>query len=199
MPIEKTKSTDTTAAGLVARTGASERGGAGGVFTVTCYDKDGNLKWEEKTHNTVMQTGLQSMNNVYFDATTQITSWYVGLITGPAASTTITDTQTLASHGTTGGGGWTENTSYSGNRKLANFGTGGTLANPSVISNSGSAASFTMTGSATIAGAFLCNVEDKTNNVGTLFSAADFQSPGDRSVVTDDILNVTYTFSLTGT
>ena len=50
MPIEKTKSTDTTAAGLVARTGASERGGAGGVFTVTCYDKDGNLKWEEKTH-----------------------------------------------------------------------------------------------------------------------------------------------------
>ena len=31
---------------------------------------------------------------------------------------------------------------------------------------------------------------------GTLFSAADFSSPGDRSVVSGDILNVTYTFSL---
>jgi hypothetical protein len=31
-----------------------------------------------------------------------------------------------------------------------------------------------------------------------LFSAADFQSPGDRSVVSGDTLNVTYTFSLAG-
>jgi hypothetical protein len=29
-----------------------------------------------------------------------------------------------------------------------------------------------------------------------LFSAADFQAPGDRSVVSGDVLNVTYQFSL---
>jgi hypothetical protein len=29
-----------------------------------------------------------------------------------------------------------------------------------------------------------------------LFSASDFQSPGDRTVVSGDTLNVTYTFSL---
>jgi hypothetical protein len=31
---------------------------------------------------------------------------------------------------------------------------------------------------------------------GILFSEADFQSPGDRVVVSGDTLNVTYTFSL---
>ena len=62
MPIEKTKSTDTAAAGLVAKTGASERGGAGGVFTVTCFDKDGNLKWEEKSHNLVVNDRVIARN-----------------------------------------------------------------------------------------------------------------------------------------
>ena len=36
----------------------------------------------------------------------------------------------------------------------------------------------------------------KSGSTGTLFSAADFSSPGDRSVVNGDTLNVTYTFSL---
>jgi hypothetical protein len=31
---------------------------------------------------------------------------------------------------------------------------------------------------------------------GVLFSEADFNSPGDRTVVAGDTLNVTYTFSL---
>jgi hypothetical protein len=31
-----------------------------------------------------------------------------------------------------------------------------------------------------------------------LFSASDFTSPGDRSVVSSDTLNVTYTMSLAG-
>ena len=39
----------------------------------------------------------------------------------------------------------------------------------------------------------------KGGTTGTLFSAADFQSPGDRSVVSGDTLTVTYTFSLTAT
>jgi hypothetical protein len=35
-----------------------------------------------------------------------------------------------------------------------------------------------------------------TGTSGTLFSESDFQSPGDRTVVSGDTLNVTYTFSL---
>jgi hypothetical protein len=53
-----------------------------------------------------------------------------------------------------------------------------------------------MTGSATIAGAFLCNVASGTS--GILFSAGDF-SAGDKVVANGDTLNVTYTFSLTAT
>jgi hypothetical protein len=39
----------------------------------------------------------------------------------------------------------------------------------------------------------------KGGTTGTLFSASDFQSPGDRAVVNGDTLNVTYQFSLTAT
>lgn len=165
----------------------------GGIFTIQCFDKDGNLKWEDKAHNLVVNTGLQDMNTKYFAGSAYTASWYLGLITGPAASTTISATQTLASHGTTGGGGWTENTNYSGSRKSVTFGTA-TTADPSVIDNSGSPAQFSMTGTTTVAGAFLTNVASGTS--GLLFSASDFQSPGDRAVVSGDTLNVTYTFSL---
>ena len=47
---------------------------------------------------------------------------------------------------------------------------------------------------ATVGGAFLCNAASGTS--GILFSASDFQSPGDRTVASGDTLNVTYTFSL---
>ncbi len=166
----------------------TNKANAGGVFTVQCFDKDGNMKWEEKSHNLVVNQGLQDMNTKYFAGSSYTAAWYLGLITGPGASTTIAAADTLASHA-----GWTENTDYSGNRKAVTFGTA-TTADPSVIDNSGSPAQFSMTGTATIAGAFLCNAASGTS--GVLFSASDFQSPGDRSVVSGDTLNVTYTFSL---
>jgi len=65
-----------------------------------------------------------------------------------------------------------------------------------VITNSASPASFSINATATIGGAFLISNNTKGGTTGTLFSAADFQSPGDRSVVSGDTLNVTYTFSL---
>ena len=44
----------------------NEKISAGGVFTATCYDKDGNFKWEAKAHNLVVNVGLQDMNAKYF-------------------------------------------------------------------------------------------------------------------------------------
>ena len=161
---------------------------AGGVFNVKCFDKDGNLKWEESAHNLVVNEGLQNMNDEYFTGSTYTAAWYLGLVTGPGAGNTYAATDTLASHV-----GWTENTDYSGNRKTATFGTP-TTADPSVIDNSGSPAQFSMTGTTTIAGAFLASVDTGTS--GILFSVSNFQSPGDRSVVSGDTLNVTYEFSL---
>jgi len=64
-----------------------------------------------------------------------------------------------------------------------------------VIDNSGSVAVFSITGTTTVAGAFLTNIQDNTDNVGLLFSVSNFTG-GDRAVISGDTLNVTYEFSL---
>ena len=185
---EKATSTDTVSAGLVARTGADSGARAGGVFHVQCFDKDGNLKWDTSEHNLVVNEGLQNMNTQYFKGSAYTAAFFLGLVTGPGSGTTFAAADTLASKA------WTEFTDYSGSRKAVTFGTA-TTADPSVISNSASPSSFTISGAGgTIAGAFLCTVSSGTS--GVLFSESDFQSPGDRVVVSGDTLNVTYTFSL---
>jgi hypothetical protein len=174
---------------MVCNGGANAKVRGGGVFRAECRDKDGNLKWVAESSNLVVNQGLQDMNTQYFKGVTYSASFFLGLITGPAASTTFAAGDTLATHL-----GWTEFTDYSGTRKAMTFGTAST-ADPSVISNTASPASFAITGAGGIvAGAFLCTVASGTS--GVLFSEADFQSPGDRTVVSGDTLNVTYTFSL---
>lgn len=188
MLIAKSAGTDNVSSALTARTGASEGMRAGGVFHVQCLDKDGNLKWETTEHNLVVNEGLQDMNTQYFKGATYTATWYLGLITGPGAGVVYAATDTLASKA------WTEFTNYVGPRKTVTFGTA-TTADPSVISNSASPASFTISSSGgTVAGAFLSTVSSGTS--GVLFSESNFQSPGDRIVVAGDTLNVTYTFSL---
>ena len=183
------KSTDKVSSGLVCGSQPQAKARAGGVYKVQCVGADGHVKWEEEMHNLVVNVGLQDMVNTYLDAGTQVTTWYLGLITGPGSGTTIAAGDTLALHT-----GWTEFTNYTGNRKAAVFGTA-TTADPSVTSNTASPASFAITGAGgTVAGAFLASVDTGTS--GILFSASDFQSPGDRVVVSGDTLNVQYTFSL---
>jgi len=187
--IEKSSPADQPSAGLVARTQAVEAPRAGGVFHVQCVDKDGNVKWEEDMHNLVVNTGLQEMNKQFFTGSNYTAALYLGLITGPGAGNTYAAADTLASHA-----GWTEFSNYSGSRKLVTFGTA-TLADPSVIGNGASPSSFTISSSGgVVAGAFLTDVASGTT--GILFSEANFQAPGDRTVVSGDTLNVTYTFSL---
>jgi hypothetical protein len=188
--MEFSSAKDQVSASLVTRPGLGETVGAGGVYTVECVGADGQVKWTDTFHNLVMNGGLANMNGVYFGAGAQSTTWYLGLVTGPGSGTTYAAGDTLASHA-----GWTENTDYTGNRKAVTFGSA-TTANPSVITNSASPSSFAMSGTATIAGAFLCNVASGTS--GVLFSAGDFTG-GDKSVASGDTLNVTYTFSLTAT
>jgi hypothetical protein len=55
---------------------------------------------------------------------------------------------------------------------------------------------FNINGTTTVGGAFLSSDDTKGGTTGILFSAADFQSPGDRAVTNGDTLNVTYEFSL---
>jgi hypothetical protein len=188
MSTEKSYSSEKISGDVVRKEGFVEGLSSGGVFTVTCLDKDGNEKWVDIAPNLVVNTGLQDMNTKFFTGSAYTAAWYIGLVNGTSASTTFSGGDTLATHA-----GWTENSSYAGNRKAASF-SAATLADPSNINNSASAASFTMSANATIAGAFLANVA--TGTTGLLFSAADFQAPGDRTVVSGDVLNITYSFNL---
>lgn len=190
MSIEKVKATDVTASGLVANTGAAEGLKAMGQYFVECFDKDGNLKWTAESKNLVVNVGLQYMAGTALTSTSQITTWYIGLY-GAGSSNTPAAGDTAASHA-----GWTEVTPYSDATRPAATFAAATNANPSVVTNSASKASYTINATATVGGAFLISNSTKGGTTGTLFSAADFQSPGDRSVVSGDTLNVTYTFSL---
>jgi hypothetical protein len=193
MQNENAASVDLVNAGVEANKKAGENMSAKGRFIVECFDKDGNLKWREDNDNLVVNVGLQDMNTKYFSGSAYTAAWYVGLY-GAGASNTPAAGDTMSSHA-----GWTENTSYSNaTRPQAVFGTA-TTANPSVISNSASVAVFNIDGTTTVGGAFLVSNSTKGGTTGTLFSASDFQSPGDRAVVNGDTLNVTYQFSLTAT
>ena len=190
MNIEKTKATDTVSSGLTCNTKAGEAAQATGVYHIECRDKNGNLKWTAESKNLVVNVGLQYMAGSALTSVSQITTWYLGLY-GAGASNTPAAGDTMASHA-----GWTEVTAYSNaNRVTATLVTA-TTANPSVVTNTASPAVFNINGTATVGGAFLTSENTKGGTTGTLFSAADFGSPGDRSVVNSDTLSVTYTFSL---
>ena len=87
-------------------------------------------------------------------------------------------------------------TAYSESTRVAATFAAATNANPSVVTNTASKAVFSINGTTTVGGAFLTSNSTKGGTTGTLFSAADFGSPGDRSLVSGDVLNVTYQLSL---
>lgn len=188
--INEAKGNDLVAGAVEGNMAVNNGAAGGGVFHFECYDKDGNLKWADSCHNLVVNAGLQDMNSQYFKGSSYTAAWYLGLVDA-SGFTAYSANDTMASHT-----GWTETTAYSGaNRGTVTFGTA-TTADPSVISNSASQTQFSMSGTVTVKGAFLTQTQDKTTNSGILFSVSSFQSPGDRSVVSGDTLNVRYDFSL---
>jgi hypothetical protein len=190
---EQTNASEQIAAGVVATTGASEAVKGGGMFRVECHDAQGQVKWSVEKHNLVVNVGLQDMVSKYFTDSAYTAAWYVGIY-GAGASNNPAAGDTMASHA-----GWAEVVAYSqSTRPAAVFGTA-TTANPSVITNSAAPAAFSINGTTVVGGAFLTSNSTKSGTAGVLFSAADFASPGDRSVVSGDTLSVTYTYSQTAT
>lgn len=180
----KSKATDIVTATATMVPSTKDRIGLGGVFTVTCFDANGNQKWTEDFHNLVVNVGLKFINDTIFSGSSYNATWYIGLVNDPA---TYDATDTMTSHV-----GWTENVSYSqANRPTLAFGTA-TSADPSVIT--ASAATFSMNSSGTIAGAFVTTDSTKSGTGGTLLSAGDFIGIA-RAFTSGDTLNVTYTFS----
>ena len=190
--LDQTKFGDSCDATVTRNAGQEDMIGLEGVYTATCYDANGNLKWSDTIENLTTNVGRASMNDAYL-GNTAAGAVVMGLKgTGSAA---YTDTQ--SSHG-----GWSEvggvnAPTYSGTRKTPSF-SASTTANPAVATTS-AAVVFSMTGSGTVAGAFI-NVGGSAtidNTTGTLFSAGDF-SAGSKTVTSGDTINVTYTLSAAG-
>lgn len=189
---DKVKSQDVATSSLIAGGSAADSASAKGVYKIQCHDAQGNLKWEADAPNLVVNGGLQDMNAKYFTGSAYTATWYLGLY-GAGASNTPAAGDTMSSHA-----GWTEVTDYSqATRPACTFGTP-TTANPSVATNSASPATFSINATTVVGGAFLTSDNTKGGTTGTLYSAADFSAPGDRSVVSGDTLSVTYTLSLAG-
>jgi hypothetical protein len=125
------------------------------------------VKWVDGFENLVTTLGK-----------TDTAAWYLGL----KGTGTAVVGDTAASHG-----GWSEVNPYTGNRPAITFGT------TSGGSNTATAVAYTITGTATVAGAFVQSVN--TGTTGTLYSAGDFAAS--RSVLSGDTLNVTLTVSAT--
>jgi len=189
--MEKAKAGDQVSSGLAAKTSWGESAVACGRYYAECHDKDGNLKWTAEGDNLVVNVGLQYMaGTALANSAAQITTWYVGLY-GAAASNTPAASDTMASHA-----GWTEIDCYSDATRPAATFAAATNANPSVVTNTSNKAVFNIDATATVGGAFLTSNNTILGTTGTLFSAADFQSPGDRSVVSGDVISCTYEFRL---
>lgn len=159
-----------------------QRLGMKGSWEFTCRDKHGNVKWKDTIDNIVVNAGLNHILDVVLSAATQVTSWYIGLL---SASPTVAAADTMASHS-----GWTEVTAYDEANRQA-WSEGGVSGQS--ISNSGNEATFTISTDGTdIGGAFLTSNNTKGGSTGTLYAAGAF-SAGDKSLDDGDTLDVTCT------
>ena len=173
---------EAAAAKATLRNQVSDRLNPHGYFTITCYDEEGVEKWSEDIPNTVVNEGKEYILGAALSGATQVTTHYLGLIQG--SSPTIAAIDTLAFNECT------EDTCYD-EASRQTWSEGG--ASGQSITNSGSAASFTMNASVTIGGAFLTSDNTKGGTTGTLIAAGTFSTA--RSVASGDTINVTYTIN----
>jgi hypothetical protein len=197
---EKSQFGDSCQAALIKNADFSETVGMEGVYIAKCYDKDGNLKWEDTIGNLVVAVGKQLMLDTLLSGSGYSATVYIGLVSG-ASTPTYAAADTQASHA-----GWLESglanaPVYSGTRKTLTFSSatsaGSTPSN--VTTKAGTAAAnFTFTGAGTVAGCFI-NINGSStidNTTGTLYSAGSFTG-GNKTVASTDQLNVTYSTTAT--
>ena len=165
----------------------------GGVYTARCYDKDGNLKWEDTIHNLVTDVGANlALDTLMAGSSYSVTGPFMGLISSVSYSA-IAAADTGASHSGWLEAGGSHAPTYTGTRKTAVFASAASRAKALTA-----ALAFAITGSGTVKGAFLVlgtgAVNTKDDTGGTLYSAGLFAG-GDKIVGSGDTINVSYTAS----
>ncbi len=138
-------------------------------------------EWDAE--NKIPNGGLDNILAQVFTGSTQITTWYVGLMNG---TPTVAAADTMASHA-----GWTENAAYSEGVRQTYTGVEGSQQ----VTNTASPATFTINaGSQTIGGAFIVQSNVKSGATGVLIAGAAFTG-GNRTPASGDQIVVTYVIS----
>lgn len=184
MQSEKINAVDSTGVSVASNSGVAESLGATGIYEVTCIGADGQIKWSEMFRNLVTTAGKNDLLDKYLAGSAYTAAWYLGLVDGASAPTYAAG-DTSSSHA-----GWTESVAYSNSTRPAV-----SWSSASAGSKASTATSFSINGTATIAGAFLISNSTKSGTTGVLYSAGSFTG-GNRSVASGDTLNVTYTASV---
>jgi hypothetical protein len=194
---------DSASASVTRGAGHNETLGIQGIYHVICYDKNGNVKWEDDAPNLVTAVGKQALFDYYFGATgtgggTAAGANYLGLCTGTA---TYAAADTMSSH-TWLEAGLANQPTYTGNRQAPSWSaaTNGGTTPTNVATKTAAALTFSMTGTGTVIGCFINSGASasatKDTTTGILYSAGSFTG-GSKVVANGDSLAVTYTTTAT--
>lgn len=159
----------------------------GGRFDVECYGPDDVLKWADHAINAVVSLGLHTILDVMFDADTQTTQWFIGLVND---TPTFAAADIMTSHA-----GWTEFIAYSETTR-PEWAPGEPATSPPITVTNATTRDYSITGTSgqIVAGMFLCSDSAINGTAGILWGEALF-SAGDQTVGGGDTLRVTYTIT----
>lgn len=152
-----------------------------GRFFLEHYGKDGKLKQKIDITNGITNVGKDHALGVIFNAVTQVSPWYIGLIDN-SGFTALAAADTMGSHA-----GWNEFTTYS--EATRQEWVEGAASSQSITNATPS--TFSINGSGTVKGIFVTSSNTKSGTTGTLWSTGLFSS--NIAVVNGDSLKITYT------
>ena len=171
----------------------------GGVFHFQCFDKDGNLKWEETIDNLVVAVGKELMFDTLLKGSSYtVNGPFLGLISGTGNSYSASNT--MSSHS------WSEFTNYtvggSAVRGTAVFAASSTSGNTpaNITTSTATAITYTITGAGgNVTGCFLVTgsgaSSTQSNTGGVLYSAGAFGTA--KTTTAGDTVSVTYSTTAT--
>ena len=156
-----------------------------GKFKSKCFDKNGKLKWIEESKNITVDEGLINNLNVYFKASAQTATWYIGLIGSNSTPIAGWDAAGIGSD-------FTEFVNYS-EATREEWVEGSVTAK--ALNNTGNEAEFNVNGAGgTVYGAFMISNNTKGGTSGIMWCASLFASS--RPVVSGDIVTIEYTITI---
>lgn len=167
---------------------------AEGRYHVECVGPDGKVKWVEEFDNLVTTEGGNALLDTGLRAQTQLTAWFVGLISSTSYTAVAIGDVAAQINGTNG---WKEaaaaNDPHYSQATRPALTVGNAAAAKTLTASAASA--FSITSAGTVKGCFLISNSTKDGTTGKLYSAGLFTG-GDKVVGIGDTLNVTYAASV---